>query len=199
MSGDVADCAELRALLAKATPGPWIVNGCRGKVMDGKRKLVCHDIGPDGDAVAAVWFNERTGEGWSDARAIVAAINGLPALLDHIDGEPARIAEAVRERDERAKLVGDMCWDADDPERPYDDPLEWHQEVWPQEVTPFINRFQWAERLPDSWELFIPPVGDDDEWTVKSFDSAEKAEAARSAILARTQTASSEQSDGGGA
>lgn len=58
----------------KFTPGPWIVPGARHKG-DLKVGPDCrlHMVGPDGDAVCAVFFDMRTGCGFADAHLIAAA------------------------------------------------------------------------------------------------------------------------------
>lgn len=75
---------EIRELLAKATPGPWQANGVRGKyrLSYGKHVFEAHDIGPDGNAIAAVFFDPKTGLGFVDAKLIAAAVTLLPDLLD---------------------------------------------------------------------------------------------------------------------
>lgn len=62
--------ADLRALTAAATPGPWNADGLTlrpGTIWDTK-----------GDDIARAWSQ-------ADANLIVAAVNALPALLDEID------------------------------------------------------------------------------------------------------------------
>lgn len=61
------------------TPGPWQVAGARhsGDLKIGQNTRL-HMVGPDNDAVAAVFFDMRTGRGFSDARLIAAA----PELLE---------------------------------------------------------------------------------------------------------------------
>jgi hypothetical protein len=56
------------------TAGPWQVNGVRhsGDLKIG-RDTRLHMVGPDGDAVAAVFFDMNTGRGLPDARLIAAA------------------------------------------------------------------------------------------------------------------------------
>lgn len=95
------DTAELRKLLEKATPGPWQVNGVRGKLRKshGEHIMETHDIGPDGDALASVFFNPKTGLGFADAKLIVAAVNALPAILsqlDKLETENARLLLSTR-------------------------------------------------------------------------------------------------------
>ena len=94
----------------------------------------------------------------------------------------ASTIEAQARADEREKakrhLTPDWCWDADDPETPHDDPMEWLEYVAPGVGEPFVNRFQWAARLADTWELFIPPADEDGDWTSQEFATEAEAEAA---------------------
>ena len=77
------DPEQLRAMLAKATRLPWQVSGVRRKPATLVTALnEFHAIGPDGDEVALVWFDLKTGLSFADAKLIVAAVNALPALLD---------------------------------------------------------------------------------------------------------------------
>jgi hypothetical protein len=81
--------ADLRDLLAAATPGPWIVGVFHGCI-----------FGPNYVAVA------DTVDGHvADAAIIVAAINALPALLDiaeaaraYLDTSPAQTGRVSEER-----------------------------------------------------------------------------------------------------
>ena len=67
--------------MAGFTPGPWQISGVRSKFTCGhQRDMVAHDVGPDGDKVCAVWFEEQTGLGWADAKLIAAAPDLLEAL-----------------------------------------------------------------------------------------------------------------------
>lgn len=68
------------------TPGPWQVNGTRhsGDLKIG-RDARLHFVGPDGDAVAAVFFDMKTGRGWKDAKLIAAAPEMLNALNWYAD------------------------------------------------------------------------------------------------------------------
>lgn len=77
------------------TPGPWQVGGTRhsGNLELG-RDTRLHMVGPDGDYVAAVFFDMVTGRGLKDARLISAAPDLLAAL------------EMVRDADEDNKRDG---------------------------------------------------------------------------------------------
>ena len=98
-------------------------------------------------------------------------------------------AEARADERERvkARLPADWCWDADDPEMPHDDPMEWFGYVAPGGREAIINRFQWAARLPDTWVLFVPPVDEDGDWTSQEFATAADAEVAAAAIRFTTE------------
>ena len=75
------DNATLSQLLEGATDGPWSVCGVRHagdlKIGDGTR---LHFVGPAGDSVAGVFFDMKTGRGFSDARLIALA----PALAAEV-------------------------------------------------------------------------------------------------------------------
>lgn len=66
---------------AKHTPGPWQVEGVRhtGDLKIGSDARL-HMVGPDGDAVCAVFYDMKTGRGLRDARLIAAAPELLEAL-----------------------------------------------------------------------------------------------------------------------
>lgn len=68
------------------TPGKWQVEGARHsgdlKIGPGTR---LHMVGPDGDAVAAVFFDMKTGRGWADAHLIAAAPDLYEALANNVD------------------------------------------------------------------------------------------------------------------
>ncbi len=72
---------HLETLLSAATEGPWIVSGGRQSSLTLGRDVQLHTIGPDGDGVAVVFYDTKTGLGFSDAKLIVAMRNELPALL----------------------------------------------------------------------------------------------------------------------
>lgn len=80
--------AELRRLLDAATPGPW-----RDEMMQGQGLALTAIIAgkPNPDDLRVIGSTLAH----NDARAIVAAVNALPALLDAA-AERDRLAEAVR-------------------------------------------------------------------------------------------------------
>lgn len=80
--------AELRRLLDAATPGPW-----RDEMMQGQGLTLTAIIAgkPNPDDLRVIGSTLAH----NDARAIVAAVNALPALLDAA-AERDRLAEAVR-------------------------------------------------------------------------------------------------------
>lgn len=80
---------RLRALMAKATPLPWQVSGNRSPLTSLHGRNQFHSIGPDNDAVAAVFYDVKTGQGFMDAKLIVEALNSLPTLLAALDGREA--------------------------------------------------------------------------------------------------------------
>lgn len=75
-----AQALELIGLAEKATAGPWQMNGARGKLIHARGTIVYHDVGPDGDSVAGVWFDEQSGLGFHDAKFIAHARNHAPAI-----------------------------------------------------------------------------------------------------------------------
>lgn len=96
------DIDALAGLLEAATKGPWQVNGVRGKIISGKRTYNYHGIGPDGVEIAAVWFDERTGLGFMDAKFLAALASAAPALLG-----------AARERDALREAIRDALKECD--------------------------------------------------------------------------------------
>ena len=66
----------------KHTPGPWQISGVRGRPSTLSDNAAFHSVGPDGDAVAAVWYDPKTHVGWHDARLIAAAPDLLEALQE---------------------------------------------------------------------------------------------------------------------
>lgn len=80
------------------TPGPWQVAGTRhsGDLKIGRNTRL-HMVGPDEDAVAAVFFDMETGRGLKDARLIAAAPDMLEALHNALGaGLPEIVANHVR-------------------------------------------------------------------------------------------------------
>ena len=73
----------LNELLKAATPGPWQVEGARhsGDLKIGADTRL-HMVGPDCDAVAAVFFDMKTGRGFMDARLIALAPDLAAALIE---------------------------------------------------------------------------------------------------------------------
>jgi hypothetical protein len=65
------------------TAGTWQVAGVRhsGDLKIGPNARL-HFVGPDGDAVAAVFFDMKTGRGIADARLIAAAPDLLEACKE---------------------------------------------------------------------------------------------------------------------
>lgn len=70
--------AELRQLLAEATPGPWETRVVREPYTDPTPALVVPSRGGH-DPWWSLLFSDNADE---DAALIVAAVNALPALLD---------------------------------------------------------------------------------------------------------------------
>lgn len=88
----------LAKLLDAATPGPWAVAGTRhtGDLKVGKNARL-HFVGPDGDSLAAVFFDMKTGVGFADAKLIAAAPDlaaEVLALRKRVEAADA-LAEAV--------------------------------------------------------------------------------------------------------
>ena len=91
--------------MSEHTPTPWIVLGVRHQgTLKPEDNTPMYMIGPDGDAVAAVFFDRQTGLGFSDAHFIVTAVNrhdDLVAALEYLSDESrydvtvTRIAKAA--------------------------------------------------------------------------------------------------------
>ena len=101
--------AELRRLLDAATPGPW-----RDEMMQGQgltlTAIIAGKPNPDDLRVIGSMLAHN------DARAIVAAVNALPALLDAAAERDALAAKVERVRAlHRAVGIYDEC-DCDDPD-----------------------------------------------------------------------------------
>ncbi|MCD2096566.1 hypothetical protein [Rhodococcus rhodochrous] len=122
--------AELRELLAKATPEPWQVDDCEGELRIGAGDAVTkwedrttedgrsYRIGtPPRSWKATDLIYEHDLDTWdegedqdddqrrADAELIVAAVNALPALLDALDARDVRIVNLEQGREvERGAL-----------------------------------------------------------------------------------------------
>jgi hypothetical protein len=87
------DTDALARLLKGAADGPWSVSGVRHagilKIGDDTR---LHFVGPDGDSVAGVFFDMKTGRGWEEARLIslapelAAEVIALREALEGLNG-----------------------------------------------------------------------------------------------------------------
>jgi len=99
-------CERLRELLAKATPGPWAVDGPPHNqiVWSGPDDRVCFMTHSDG---ADVERDKAT------AALIVEAVNALPDLLATIESLRAELAEVLKESIALRCLLGGGC-DAND-------------------------------------------------------------------------------------
>jgi hypothetical protein len=94
MTTPIPTIAALRELLAKATPGEWLVESREAK----------HDHAINGygwDELATVYGREVVdeegdAEGRANAELIVAMRNALPALLDRLEAAEA-VVKAARE------------------------------------------------------------------------------------------------------
>lgn len=97
---------DLAALVAQATPGPWAVEGARhsGDLKIGPNTRL-HFVGPDGDAVAAVFFDMKTGQGLPDAKLIAMAPDLARTVMEQQAEIEAQAAEIARLRDALEKLM----------------------------------------------------------------------------------------------
>ena len=88
---ETPDVAELRRLLDAATPGPW-----RDEMMQGQGLTLTAIIAgkPNPDDLRVIGSTLAH----NDARAIVAAVNALPALLDAAAERDALAAKVARVR-----------------------------------------------------------------------------------------------------
>ena len=71
--------------MTKHTAGPWQVSGGRRSQLELGPTCQLHFVGPDNDGVCAVFYDTRTGKGFSDARLISAAPDLLDALKHVIE------------------------------------------------------------------------------------------------------------------
>ncbi len=113
---DAMTTDDLRALLAKATPGPWDADGWTGTVRGaGVQFTGEHD---------AVWAKDESGE-WTlicptglrdepqsneNAQLIVAAVNALPALLDRLEAAERRFAYVEQNMRYEPDMGGNHKW-----------------------------------------------------------------------------------------
>lgn len=96
-----AEIAEMRRLAERATPGAWQVSGVRQRFPIAGQ---AHAVGPDGDAVALVFYDPQChAQHWADA-AYIAAAN--PARVLALVEALVAAREAIRE------LLGQAegCW-----------------------------------------------------------------------------------------
>jgi hypothetical protein len=98
------DPKELRALLAKVTPGPWETDG---------RVIQC-DSGIHTIGELSQWLPEFEGERKANAAFIAAARSAVPALLDEIETATATItaleAEVGRLREALELYADESGW-----------------------------------------------------------------------------------------
>ena len=81
--------AEVRAALAKATPGRWVVE------VDDYEVSVVLDDGLPGTAYIAREFAQGLSEGEDDAHLIAYAPSWLAALCDRLDAAEAKLAAVL--------------------------------------------------------------------------------------------------------
>jgi hypothetical protein len=89
------DLDALKEALAKMTPGVWQLAGTRhsGDLHIGKDTRLLA-IGPDGDAVAMVFFDMQTSRGHTDAAGIVllrSSAEAMIARIEALEAENARL------------------------------------------------------------------------------------------------------------
>jgi hypothetical protein len=107
------DIPALRALLEKATKGPW-----------GKRNKVGYVLGADcvvaqcGDFADKELVRFNAARWNADADLIVAAVNALPALLDELEGLREAVEKAAKqfrfyEREHRRKAADSVTVNPD--------------------------------------------------------------------------------------
>lgn len=95
-------CERLKGLLAKATPGPWMVKNypaiIRQNPMESEPpQLFIMEEGdeyPEGPSIIEDGFVTERAE--HDAALIVEAVNALPTLLSALEAQAARLDEARR-------------------------------------------------------------------------------------------------------
>lgn len=98
------DLKHLRDVATAATPGPWQMNGARGKFAELRDTSQFHSVGPDADAVAAVFYDPKTHIGFMDAKFIAEFDPPtVLALLDEI--ERLREAKPLPSVEDVAKII----------------------------------------------------------------------------------------------
>lgn len=108
------DLEQLKADREAGTDGPWQVSGARHK---GDLRLGpdarLHMVGPDNDAVSAVFFSMKTGLGWHDARRI-ARLPDLEAAYIEVIAKLDKAVEAFSEAMEENEQLKEALWDSVD-------------------------------------------------------------------------------------
>lgn len=95
--------SNLRDLAKDATPGPWSRSGVRRKFEGADSHMVYATVDGKEIGIAAVWFDPRTGDGFTDA-AYIAAANPTAILALY-----ARIEELEGALEVTRKLVADAA------------------------------------------------------------------------------------------
>ena len=88
---------ELEKLLKAGTPTPWFVGGVRFKMdrSEWHGIMSYNEAKKQDDNVCLVGYDPRTGEGYADARLIVAAVNALPELVAKVKRLEAALHEVI--------------------------------------------------------------------------------------------------------
>ena len=99
---------ELEKLLKAGTPTPWFVGGVRFKMdrSEWHGIMSYNEAKKQDDNVCLVGYDPRTGEGYADARLIVAAVNALPELIA-MARENERLREALAILDAADEFEGE--------------------------------------------------------------------------------------------
>lgn len=101
------DIAEMRRLLAEATPGVWRITGESARSDDPS------GCGWDSRVLGAYWATGPTvataAQATRDLRIIVAAVNALPGILDALEAARGAAMEEVARRVENA-TIGVWRW-----------------------------------------------------------------------------------------
>lgn len=121
---DSVNLDEGRALLEKATPGPWSVE--YSEIGDGPdRRLIAFVMGSDETYVVVDEDPAGDDEPSPDARLIVYAVNNLPALLSAVAALETERDEAVKAERERCAVLRvwllDLSANESDPNEPVAD------------------------------------------------------------------------------